>query len=185
MLSGFVLQCLQGGSRTGSRDQIVGQNEPRPCHAGQRQPRFTGLRGEANLAIGGAEQAAAKALAATERLRQLDPSLEPAEAVIVFGSNQRAVDARGAYFEKIGARDRVGDIEKSRDGTADQSAIIDRHRGVVDPLGHHLQRRAAPAGHDDPNEAITHRHERRFDHLRDLVGVDQKLDLCSRNLVSP
>ena len=130
--------------------------------------------------VGGAEQAPAKPLAPADRLRQLDPGLEAAEPVVILRPNQRAVDAGRADFERVGAGDRVGDIEQGRDGAADQRAIIDGHRHLVAPLGHDLQCRATPAGDDDPHQPIAHRRERRLDHLRDAVGVDQEPDLCPR-----
>ncbi len=116
---------------------------------------------------------------------QLDLGLETAEAVVILGPHQRPVDAGRADFERVGAGDRVGDIEQRRNRVADRGAILDRHRRVVDPLGHDLQGRAAPAGDDDPHDAITHRRQRRLDHLRDAVGIDQKPDLCSRPCLAP
>ena len=105
---------------------------------------------------------------------QLDLGLEPGEAVVILRPHQRPVDAGRADLEHVGAGDRIGDIEQRRDGVADRGAVLDRHRRVVEPLGHDLQRRAASAGEDDPHDAIAHRRERRLDHPRDAVGIDQK-----------
>ena len=141
---------------------------------GERQAHLARLGGETDVARRGSEQPAAEALASVDRPGELDPRFEPAEPIVIFGANQRTIDARRADLEHVGAGDRVGDIEKGRDRAADLGAVLDRHRLVVAPLGHDLKRRPAAAGDDHPHEAIAHRLERRLDRLRDTVRVDQE-----------
>lgn len=119
------------------------------------------------------KQAAAEALAPIDWLREFDLSLEAAEAIVILGPNQRSIDARGADLEHIGASNRIGDIEKSRYGMADLCAGIDRHRLVIEPLGHYLKCWTPTAGDDHPDKAVAHGFERRLDRLRDAMGVNQ------------
>ena len=89
-----------------------------------------------------AQELAAKAAAAFERALQLDLGLEAGEALVILAAQQRPVDAGRADFEHISGIDRIRDVEQRRDRVADRGAILHRHRGVVDALGHDLQGRA-------------------------------------------
>ena len=100
----------------------------------------------------------------------LDLGLEAGEAREILAPHQRPVDAGRAHLERVGAGDGIGNVEQRRDGAADLGAIIDRHRLLVDALGHDLQRGAPPAGDGDAYHAVAHRLQRRRDHRLDLAG---------------
>jgi hypothetical protein len=155
-------------------DQIICKDKLCPADGVERQFRLARFGGKTNVATRRSEQTAAKTLASVDRPREFDLGFETGETIIVFGPNQGTVDARGADLEHIGAGNRVCDIKQGGHRAADLCAVIDRHRLVIEPHGHHLKRRPPTAGDDDPDEAITHGFERRSDRLRDAVRVDQE-----------
>ena len=138
------------------RNQIVCEDKLRPVDGIERQFRLARFGDKTNVATRRSEQTAAETLAPVDRPRELDPGFETPETIIVFGPDQRTVDAGGADLEHIGAGNRVCDIKQGGHGMADLCAVIDRHRLVIEPLGHHLKRRPPTAGDDYSDEAITH-----------------------------
>src|SRR5262249_54751065 len=155
-------------------EQVVSQNELGAGNGAERYADFAGLADQADVVVRAAEQTPAEALPARHGLRQLVLRLEAGEAVVILGANQRPVDARRADFERIGAGDRVGDIEKGRNGAADLGAVLDAHRRVIAALGHDLQRHAARADDRNAHQAIAHRVERGPDDFGDLVRIDRQ-----------
>jgi hypothetical protein len=154
-------------------DQIVGDHEFGARHGIEGQFCLARLGGEADMAVAGSKQAATEAFTPVDRSREFDLSLKPLEAFIVLYSSQWPIDTGGADLEHISAGDRIGDVEESRYRMADFCASIDRHRLVIEPFGHYLERWPPTAGNDHPDKAETHGFERRPDHLRDAVGVNQ------------
>src|SRR5262249_31017166 len=109
-----------------------------------------------------------------ERHDEFYPNLETAEAIKVLCTNQRTVDTRGTNLQRVSPGNRVGDVEKDGDRVANLRAVIMCNRRIVQPLGHDLQRGPAPTGHEHSHETIAGRFERRLDHLRDAVRVNQE-----------
>src|SRR5258708_15284743 len=155
-------------------DQIICKDKLCPADGVERQFRLARFGGKTNVTTRRSEQTAAETLASVDGPRELDLGFETAETIIVFGPNQGTVDARGADLEHIGAGNRVCDIKQGGHGMADLSAVIDRHRLVVEPLGHHLKRRPPTAGDDDPDEPITQGFKRRTDRLCAAVRCYQE-----------
>src|SRR5439155_2608215 len=66
------------------REKVVGQDELCPADRGKRQANLASLAKQPDMLFDASEQPPAEALAAVERLDQVDPGLESGEAVIVF-----------------------------------------------------------------------------------------------------
>jgi len=109
-----------------------------------------------------------------ERRSDFYRSLETAKAIIVFGANQRTVDAWRTDLKRIGSGDRVGDVEKGGNATADLCTIIMCDWQIVETLGHYLQCRLTTADHEHPHKTIAHCGKRWLDHLRDSVCINQE-----------
>jgi len=164
--------------------QIVREDELRSHHCVERQLRFARLGEEAKNAPRGSNEAPTEPPPSVERHGELYASLKPAKAIIVFCTNQRTVDSRGADLQRVGTGDRIGDVEKGGYRTAYRRTIIMCDRQIVKPFGHDLQRRSATAGHEHSHNAIPHRSERRLDQLRDPVPVNQEPRTSSGDYVT-
>src|SRR5437764_10321438 len=75
-------------------DQFIAQHELRPGDRIERQQHLAGLGQEPRAQWCAAEQPAAETLAAIERPRQLYLCVEPGEALVILGTDQRTVDSR-------------------------------------------------------------------------------------------
>src|SRR5436190_22417121 len=77
----FPVSMRRRGFRLRRRAKVVGQDKLCPGDRGERQANLSSLADQADVFLGASEQPPAEALAAVERLIQLDPGLEPGEAV--------------------------------------------------------------------------------------------------------
>ena len=139
--------------------------------------------GEANRFPVGADQPAGKTAPSANQLPGLDARLAAGKPTKIREPGERPVEAWGTYLKKVGARDRVLDIEERRKRPADQRAVIGCDPTVIEArrllrlatLDHDLQgwRPLAP-GKPNPDHGEPHRFERGRNQLLNASGLDHE-----------
>ena len=100
---------------------------------------------------------------------QFDLCLETFPHFKMRGTGQRAVDPRGTDFKVIGTRNRIFDIQKGRNRTADFGAIFNIDAAFrVRAICHDLQDIVVLSRHGNTDQLEPQRIDRRLDNCRDF-----------------
>ena len=91
---------------------------------------------------------------AVDRLGRLDAHEVSGPAFEVLRPGERPIDAGRTHFERVGAGNRILDVEYRRKRSRKRGAILDIHRASVGRLDHDLQR--AALAHGDAHQFVAH-----------------------------
>src|SRR3990172_7201851 len=171
----FIAMAIPSLSSSGVRQELVGQHELRlrdrlegklDTALGQRKP---------HPPLCGAFEPAPEAPPPGDRLFHLDHRLEPRETLEVARLDERAIDAGRAHLERVGACDRLLDIEQRRERLARARAVLDAHRAFVDAFDHDLEGTPIAAGEAHPDATKAKAFERGFDQRLDAANQRRSL----------
>ena len=146
--------------RSDSRDQRVGEHQPRLRHVGDRQQHVGRLRLPPRPCAATARprprpRAGRRGTACAPRVTTAISTFIswPAWRSKSERPHQRPVDPGRGHFQPVLGLDRVLDVEHRRERARSRLAILDRHRAVR-PLRHDLHRAARRAGDAHAHQPI-------------------------------
>jgi hypothetical protein len=136
-------------------EQQVGHLELGAGHCGERHLcLLTVLELDLHGVAREAQQGTLEATPAVDRLGNLDLREVAGPTLVVLRPGERPVDAGRAHFERVGAGNRILDVEHRGERARKRGAVLDIHRPPVGRLDHDLQR--AALAHGDAHQFVAH-----------------------------